>query len=115
MIQKKQIFSQLLILIFNRMNKIIIFSLFFAFVFSANFSMAQSYSASCPTEAQAILSATGGCSAIDSTVYANIYNNCCAKVVSSTMVIIYVLVAVLVLALAIWLIFKRKKNKVVTG
>ncbi len=89
----------------------IIFSLFLAFIFSASLSLAQSYSASCPTEAQAILSATGGCSAIDSTVYVNIYTNCCVKVVSSTTMIIYVLVAVVVLALAIWQILKKGRGR----
>ena|SRR3989338_2442513 len=92
------------------MKKIIIFSLFLAFIFSVNLSIAQSYPTSCPTEAQVILNATGGCAAIDSTVYANIYTNCCMKVVSSLSMIIYVLVALVVLALAIWQIFKRRKS-----
>ena len=72
--------------------------------------MAQSYSASCPAEAQAVLNATGGCASIDSVAYANIYLNCCVKAVSSTITIIYVIMLVIVIALAIWQILKRRKK-----
>ena len=92
------------------MQKIITLGLFLALVLSANLSLAQSYSSTCPTEAQAILSATGGCANIDSAVYSNIFANCCASSASNLTLIIYVLVAVIVLALAIWQIFKRKKD-----
>lgn len=95
------------------MKKIIIFSLFLDFVFSTNLSLAQSYPSSCPVEAQAILSATSGCSGIDSAVYTNIYNNCCVKAVSASTTIIYVIVLLLVVALAIWQIFKRRKKNII--
>ncbi len=92
------------------MKKIITLSLFLALVLSANLSLAQSYSASCPIEAQAILNATGGCANIDSAVYSNIYANCCVSATSNLTPIIYVLVVVIVLALVIWQIFKRRKS-----
>src|SRR3989344_2011258 len=37
-----------------------------------------SYPASCPTEAQAIVDAVGGCSAIDPGQYSSIYEKCCS-------------------------------------
>lgn len=71
--------------------------------------MAQSYSASCPTEAQAILNATGGCAAIDSTVYSNIYEKCCVEAVSNSNLIIYVSIAVIAIALATWQVLKKRR------
>lgn len=41
-------------------------------------SFAASYPASCPAEAQAIVDAVGGCSAIDPNQYQSIYNKCCS-------------------------------------
>lgn len=63
------------------MKKIIIFSLFLVFIFSSHSSLA-AYPTTCPTEAQGILSAVGGCSAIDCGIYSNICAKCC--VVSCT-------------------------------
>ena len=59
------------------MKKIIILSLFSAFFFSHQVSLAESYPTTCPTEAQAVLKAVGGCSAIDCKVYSNICAKCC--------------------------------------
>ena len=65
------------------MKKIIIFSLFIAFVFSANLSLAVSYPSTCPEVARGILNAiVGGCSSIDRAVYPSIYDKCCVKVVA---------------------------------
>lgn len=62
------------------MKKIIIFSLFVAFVFSYQLSLAESYPTTCPTEAQGILKAVGGCSTIDCKTYSNICAKCCVVV-----------------------------------
>ncbi len=63
------------------MQKIIIFSLFLAFIFSSNLSLAASYPATCPAVAQGILNAiVGGCSSIDRATYSNIYDKCCVVV-----------------------------------
>ena len=95
------------------MKKIIIFSLFLAFVFSTNLSMAQSYPASCPSEAQAIVKAVGGCSTIDRVAYSNIYDNCCVEAVSNSNsnsnLIVYALLAVVAIGLATWQVLKRRK------
>ncbi|MEK7478599.1 MAG: hypothetical protein AAB626_01585 [Patescibacteria group bacterium] len=97
------------------MKKIIIFSLFLAFVFSANLSMAQSYPASCPSEAQAIVKAVGGCSAIDRVAYSDIYDKCCVEAVSNSNsnlnlnLIVYALLAVAAIGLATWQVLKRRK------
>lgn len=42
--------------------------------------MAESYPTTCPTEAQGILKAVGGCSAIDCKTYSNICAKCCVVV-----------------------------------
>jgi hypothetical protein len=47
------------------------------FITSANFSLAASYPSTCPSGAQAIITAVGGCSAINSTQYKAIYSKCC--------------------------------------
>ena len=91
------------------MKKIIIFSLFLAFVFSTNLSMAQSYPTSCPSEAQAIVKAVGGCSTIDRVAYSNIYDNCCMEAVSNSNLIIYALLAIVAIGLATWQVLKRRK------
>lgn len=63
------------------MKKIIILSLFIAFVFSSKLSLAASYPATCPAVAQGILNAiVGGCSNIDRATYSNIYDKCCVVV-----------------------------------
>lgn len=41
-------------------------------------SSAATYPASCPTEAQAIVEAVGGCSAVDKDAYDAIYSKCCS-------------------------------------
>ena len=41
-------------------------------------AFAASYPASCPAEAQAIVNAVGGCSAIDPDQYSSIYEKCCS-------------------------------------
>jgi hypothetical protein len=56
------------------------FALFVALLlscFSAHFAFAVSYPASCPAEAQSIVSAVGGCSSIDPAQYSAIYGKCC--------------------------------------
>ena len=64
------------------MKKIIIFSLFVAFIFSSHSSLAASYPATCDSTAQAVITGIGGCSAIDCTAYSNICAKCCVKVVA---------------------------------
>ena len=59
------------------MKKIIIFSLFVAFIFSSHSSLAASYPATCDSTAQAVITGIGGCSAIDCTAYSNICAKCC--------------------------------------
>ncbi|GEM_PF-2523490 len=60
-------------------KKIIIFSLFLAFIFSYQVSLAETYPATCDSIAQAVLIATGGCASIDSVAYSNIYASCCTQ------------------------------------
>ena len=64
------------------MKKIIIFSLLSAFLFSSQLSLAETYPTSCPTEAQAVIKAVGGCSALDCKIYSNVCAKCCVKVVA---------------------------------
>ena len=49
-----------------------------------NFSFAQTYPASCPTEAQAIVKAVGGCSSVNKSSYPSVYEKCCALPASIT-------------------------------
>ena len=48
------------------------------------FSFAASYPASCPSEAQAIVDAVGGCSTISESEYGAIYEKCCSVVITPT-------------------------------
>ena len=93
------------------MKRILSLSLFSVF-FLPLVSLAQSYPTSCPETAQSILNAVGGCSIIDAETYSNIYAKCCVTVASNSNLIIYLVVAVLVVALVIWLILTKRKNKI---
>ena len=61
------------------MKKTIIFVLFFVFALSAKFSLAETYPATCPAEAQSVLKAVKGCSEINCNKYSNICKKCCVK------------------------------------
>jgi hypothetical protein len=50
----------------------------FLLFLSVSFSFAASYPASCPVEAQTIVNAVGGCTAISPTKYGAIYSKCCS-------------------------------------
>jgi len=59
-------------------------SLSLLFLFSAPVVMAASYPNTCPAEAQAIVSAVGGCSAISCSQYAAICGKCCPSANKTT-------------------------------
>lgn len=90
-----------------------------------------SYPASCPAEAQAIVNAVGGCSAIDPGQYSSIYGKCCSVSTipgsqpslkpspeptpgtSSTLLIVIISIIVWggLAYFIVWFIRKRKKKK----
>ncbi len=49
-----------------------------------NTAIAESYPNSCPAEARSVLSAVGGCSAVDKNQYSTVYEKCCALPASAT-------------------------------
>jgi len=96
------------------MKKLLFLSSSFSFIYPL-ISFAQYYPDTCPTEAQSVLQAVGGCSGIDPQTYANIYSKCCVQVTSNQNLIIYVILGVLVVALIIWQILERRKNKILVS
>ena len=66
------------------MKKIIIFSLLSIVLFSSQVSLAETYPSTCDSMAQAILNATGGCSAIDCNTLSNICEKCCTQNIPQT-------------------------------
>lgn len=70
-----------------------------------NTSFAQTYPATCPAEAQAIVNAVGGCSAVDKDQYSAVYDSCCAvssEPISKMKMALWTAVVIAVLGLAIF-------------
>lgn len=76
---------------------------------NTNISFAQvlrtRYPASCPSEAQAIVDAVGGCSAVDKDKYLSVYEKCCALLSPpnsiSTATALWIVAVVLALGFAV--------------
>ena len=64
------------------MKKFTLITIFYLLI--SNFSFAQTYPASCPDEARAIVEAVGGCAEVDNGQYSAVYDNCCAVSATST-------------------------------